>query len=189
MSMQSSEFEEENITGLRKSLAKELQIPWINICRALVIIIYFGITIIMTSLNEDLDKGSNGVSFHAIESVFISLFILEIVLFRYAFKRKYYENKFNIVNSMFVALIFVFWILDIVITNYTVSVLLRMRGSLRLVYIPIIIEHIHHHIKIIREEEYRQGKFCLIVCIYLKSPILKFQSKIRSITIFESSFN
>ncbi|CAI2381292.1 unnamed protein product [Moneuplotes crassus] len=156
MSMQSSEFEEENITGVRKSLAKELQIPWINICRALVIIIYFGITIIMTSLNEDLDKGSNGVLFHAIESVFISLFILEIVLFRYAFKRKYYENKFNIVNSMFVALIFVFWLLDIVITNYTVSVLLRMRGSLRLVYIPIIIEHIHHHIKIIREEEYRQ---------------------------------
>ena len=158
MTMQSSEFEEENITGLRKSLAKELQIPWINIVRALLIIAYFGITIIMTSLNEDLDKDSNGVIYHVLESIFIALFILEIVLFRYAFKRKYYQNKFNVVNSALVAIILLFWILDIAITNYTISVLLRMRGSLRLIYVPIIVEHIHHQIKTIRGEDYRAGK-------------------------------
>ena len=149
------------LTPLPQSLAKELQIPWLNIARAALIVSYFGLTTIMTSLNEDLDKGSNAVVFHTLESIFIALFLLEIVLFKYAFKKKYYENKFNIVNSIFIAVIILFWILDVVISNYTVSILLRVRGSLRLVYIPVIVEHIHSHIKKIRGQEYRMGKISL----------------------------
>lgn len=113
----------------------------------------------MTCLDEDLDKDSNGAIFHSLESVFILFFVLEIVVFKYAFKKKYFENKFNIANAIIVIIIIVLWVLDIAITSYSVSILLRVRASLRLVYIPTIIDHVHHHLKKRRSDGYRAGKF------------------------------
>lgn len=157
--MQSSEFDQESIRGLRRKMAKELQIPWINVGRAILIMLYWVFTTILTSLSGDLDKGATNTVYHSLESIFIVLFILEILLFKFAFKGKYFENKFNVINLILVILIFLFWILDIFISNYTISVILRIRGSLRLAYIPIIVEHIKSNIKKKRGKEYQMGKY------------------------------
>lgn len=149
MSLQSDELEDRDIFGARKKVTLNLQSNLVNIIIVTLIIAYSLITFIFTAIPED-DADSLGVkaSYHTLESLFIIVFVIEVAVHKYAFKEMYFNNKFNFVNFILVVIIVVFWILDIAINNFTVSVLLRTRGAMRLFHIPILLENIKSHLKL-----------------------------------------
>lgn len=94
-------------------------------------------------------------TYHSIECLFIAAFIAEIVVFRYSFKELYFSNKFNLVNVILIGIIIVFLIADIAIENFTISILLRVRGVMRLFHVPVILESIKSHLKMQKMNSYK----------------------------------
>lgn len=148
MSLMSDELEDRDIYGARKKLALKLQNNVMNIAIVISIITYSIATFIFTSVPEDDWKGTIDPIYHSFESIFILVFVVEVALHKYAFKEMYFSNKFNLVNFILILIIILFWVLDIIITNYTVSILLRTRGVMRLFHVPVILESIKSHIKL-----------------------------------------
>ena len=142
MSLQSDELEDRNILGARKSLAMLLQLNCINYSLVVMIITYGILTFLFTSLSEDTNHNVIMPLYHSVESIFILVFVVEIVIYKYAFKEMYFHNKFNVTNCVLTGIIIIFWVLDIIVTNYSISILLRMRGVMRLVHVPVILENI-----------------------------------------------
>jgi len=101
----------------------------------------------MTALDTDTDDNIIMISYHSIEAVIILLFIVEIITYKYAFKEMYFHNKFNVVNLILTITIILFLVLDIFITNKHISILLRIRGVMRLFHVPVILENIKSHIR------------------------------------------
>lgn len=56
-----------------------------------------------------------------------------------------FNNNYNRINLVLTGFIIIFWVLDVFIDYYTVSILLRTRGCMRLVHVPIILENIRSH--------------------------------------------
>lgn len=151
MSLQSSELEDRDIIGARKSLAQMLQSNSINVTIVVLIILYCFITFIFTSIPEDkAEEPGVKATYHTIESLFLTAFITEVIVYRYAFKEMYFNNKFNLVNFILILVSLLFLILDIIIGNFTVSILLRSRGVMRLFHVPVILENIKSHLKLQR---------------------------------------
>ena len=148
MSLQSSELEDLDIYGYRKILAMRLQTTNINMLRVILIISYCILTFVFTSISQDLDKDVLMPIYHTFEGLFIILFAIEILLYKYAFKEMFHLNRFNFANSIIVIIITIFWIGDIAISNYTISILLRIRGVMRLIHIPVIFDNIQSHMRI-----------------------------------------
>jgi len=159
MSLESEDLDEKDIYGIRKNLAKRLQMTSTNIFRVVLIISYCLLTFVCTSIDEDLDKGAVMAIYHTFELIFIIFFVIEILVYKYAFKEMYHLNKFNLTNSILVCVIIVFWAGDIFISSYTISILLRMRGVMRLIHIPAICENLQSHMRKKTENTiYRDGK-------------------------------
>lgn len=157
MSLESDELEDRNIIGTRKTMAIVVQSNVVNIGIVVFIIAYCAITFIFTSIPPD---NSNIVAvkatYHTIEFVFIVIFIIEIVISRYSFKELYFSNKFNLVNVILIVFIIIFLIIDIAVEDFTVSVLLRVRGVMRLFHVPVILESIKSHIKMQSMNSYKE---------------------------------
>lgn len=151
MSLQSDELEDRDIVGARKEIAIKLQSNIVNVAIVVLIITYSFITFIFTSVpEEEAETSVVKAIYHTIESIFLILFLAEVIIYRYAFKEMYFSNKLNFVNFILTLIIIVFWVLDIAINNYTASILFRMRGVMRLFHVPVILENIKTHIKLQR---------------------------------------
>ena len=148
MSLQSDELEDRNIMGARKTLAMKLQQNFINIVIVVLILTYSVLTFAFTAANKDLNHVVIKPIYHSIELIFIIAFVAEVIIFKYAFKELYFLNKFNVANAVVVGLIILFWIMDIAINNYAISILLRMRGVMRLFHVPIIFENMKSYIRL-----------------------------------------
>lgn len=110
MSLQSDELEDRNIVGKRKSLALTLQQNYINAGIVILIIAYAILTFLFMSIDKGLDDTTVKIIYHSLEALFISIFIAEISIYKYAFKELYLTNKFNIINLILTGIILIFWI-------------------------------------------------------------------------------
>ena len=154
-SLESDELEDRDIVGTRKILAIAIQSNFVNIGIVIMIILYCIITFIFMSVPpEHYNDVSVKAVYHSIEAIFIFAFITEVAIFRYSFKQLYFSNKFNFINFIFLIVIIIFLILDIFVDNFTVSVLLRIRGVMRLFHVPVILESIQSHIKMQKMNDY-----------------------------------
>ena len=146
--MESDELEDRDIVGARKTLAMIAQSNFVNFGIVLIIILYWILTFIFMSIPPENDNNvALKATYHSIEAIFIFVFVVEVAIFRYSFKEMYFSNKFNFINFIFLIIIIIFLVSDIAIDNFTVSVLLRSRGVMRLFHVPVILESIKSRIK------------------------------------------
>jgi len=160
MSLESDELEDRDIVGARKTLAVTMQSNLTNIILVMLIITYCLVTFIFTAIPDDKTNNDLNIKaiYHVTESIFITIFIIEVISSRYAFKQMYFSNKFNVINCVIIAIIVIFLIIDIAVDNYSVSILLRTRGVMRLFHAPIILENIKSRMKMQRSINYRDMK-------------------------------
>ena len=156
MSLESDELEDRDIVGTRKTMAMAVQSNLVNIAIVVLIISYWAITFIFTSVPPE-DSNMIGVkaTYHSIECLFLTAFVIEIIIFRYSFKELYFSNKFNLVNFILIMIIIIFLVIDIAVDNFTISVLLRVRGAMRLFHVPVLLESIKSHIKMQRMNSFK----------------------------------
>lgn len=90
MSLQSEELEDRDIVGTRKSLALSLQSNVINVGIVILIITYGLFTFIITAIDKNTGKDHIMIVYHSVESIFILAFVIEILVYKYAFRELYF---------------------------------------------------------------------------------------------------
>lgn len=146
MSLQSEELEERDIVGYRKSLALNLQRNTINFGIVILIVTYSLFLLLVMRIFTSV----NMIIYHSLEGIFILIFVIEIIVYRYAFKKLYFSNKFNYLNSILTGVIILFWLTDIFIDDKNIGIITSTRGCMRLLHIPVILENIRSQLRLKR---------------------------------------
>lgn len=182
--MTREELEDVGISGCRLNLAMILRSKVVDVS-SIVLILFYSVLIFFYFLVEDVFLFDNQLrTFLAVELSILSLFILECVLYLFAFQYLYLKEPWNIFDIFLVLLSFSFVIVDMLVEDPGISAFFKLRGLFRLLRIFLLFRKLNA-MRILRDLDHRR-KLAVVVPSQggygLKSPlerVLEILTKLR----------